>query len=92
MSLITCIFALFLTLIIPVAASVWVAARNKSAKAVLFCAACFIVFQLLLRIPAMQYILPMSADYVLFKASNPATHLVLLALSAGVFEECGRYM
>lgn len=92
MALASCVFALFTGLILPFAASIAAAVKNRSAKPVLLGAACFFVFQMLLRLPILQYLLPMNAYYVLFQAANPVTHMVLLALSAGVFEEFGRYI
>ena len=90
MTLLACLFALFCSLLLPLGAGAFLALRTKRAAPVLLGAACFTVFQLLTRIPLLQVVLPRSAAYALFQASHPTAYLLLLCLSAGVFEECGR--
>ena len=90
MTLLACLFALFCSLLLPLGAGTFLALRTKKAAPVLLGAACFTVFQLLTRIPLLQVVLPRSAAYALFQASHPTAYLLLLCLSAGVFEECGR--
>lgn len=85
-------FALFAALAVPLAAGSILAIRKKAGKAVLLGAACFLTFQVLTRLPLLQVVLPQSAGFVLFQSTHPLLYLSLLALSAGVFEECGRYL
>ena len=92
MTLTACLFALFCSLLLPLGAGVYLALRTKRAAPVLLGAACFTVFQLLTRIPLLQFVLPKWAGYVLFESAQPVWYLLLLSLSAGVFEECGRYL
>lgn len=54
-------------------------------------AACFIVSQVLLRIPLLQY-LQQSTDFMLVYTLNPLLIGILIALSAGVFEEGFRFL
>ena len=92
MTLTACLFALFCSLLLPLGAGAYLALRTKRAAPVLLGAACFTVFQLLTRIPLLQFVLPKWAGYVLFESAQPVWYLLLLSLSAGVFEECGRYL
>lgn len=86
------LFALTSAVILPVAAAVFMALRYKHIKAVLFGAACFIVFQVLTRIPLLQVVLPRWTEYILFQFSRPVLYLIFLSLTAGLFEEIGRYI
>jgi uncharacterized membrane protein YhfC len=92
MTLTACLFALFCSLLLPAGAGTYLALRTKKAAPVLLGAACFTVFQLLTRLPLLQLVLPRWAGYVLFQSEHPVWYLLLLSLSAGVFEECGRYL
>jgi uncharacterized membrane protein YhfC len=92
MTLTACLFALLCSLLLPVGAGIYLALRTKTALPVLLGAACFTVFQLFTRIPLLQFVLPRSAEYALFQTQHPTAYLLLLCLSAGVFEECGRYV
>lgn len=52
----------------------------------------FVVSQVLLRIPLLQYLGSHSISYVMFQATQPILFSILLGLSAGVFEEVARYV
>ena len=54
-------------------------------------AVCFIVSQPLLRLPILQY-LQSSTDFMLAYTLNPMLFGILIALSAGVFEESFRFL
>jgi uncharacterized membrane protein YhfC len=58
----------------------------------LFGAAIFFVFQLLTRVPALQLLQPIVAPYLRTSDVLLWTWFVFQALSAGVFEEVGRYV
>lgn len=86
------IFALAAALVLPVAAAVIMSRRVGTARPVLLGALTFFVFQGLLRIPLLQVVLPLWDRYVLFQFTRPVAFLVFLSLSAGIFEEVGRYL
>lgn len=86
------LFALTSAVILPVAAAVFMALRYKHIRAVLMGAACFIVFQVLTRIPLLQVVLPRWTEYILFQFSRPVLYLIFLSLTAGLFEEIGRFI
>ncbi|WP_438788646.1 YhfC family glutamic-type intramembrane protease [Enterococcus sp. DIV0756] len=58
-------------------------------KPLLIGVACFVVSQILIRIPLLQ-LLAMNDGFRLFEGTQPFLYGILLAFSAGVFEETGR--
>ena len=52
----------------------------------------FVVSQVLLRIPLMQYIGQNSASYSMFSVTQPVLFSIVIGLSAGVFEELARFI
>ena len=52
----------------------------------------FLVFQVFTRIPLLQLVLPNQVWFILFTYEHPILYLFLLSLSAGLFEEIGRYL
>jgi uncharacterized membrane protein YhfC len=84
--------SLLLSLVLPVVAAVVLHKKLRFAwKSVLVGALVFLVFQILTRIPLLGY-LQQNRWYQAFSMSYPITALLLVALSAGLFEEIGRYV
>lgn len=84
--------SLLLSLVLPVVAAVVLHKKLRFAwKSVLVGALVFLVFQILTRIPLLGY-LQQNLWYQAFSMSYPITALLLVALSAGLFEEIGRYV
>jgi len=52
----------------------------------------FVVSQVLLRIPLMQYMGQNSAAYSMFSVTQPVLFSIVVGLSAGVFEELARFV
>lgn len=92
MSIIPNIFLVFAALLLPVAACVFVSVRLRTAKPVLLGAACFFIFQVCTRLPLIQLVLPRLAGFTAFAALYPVSYMALISLSAGIFEEFGRYI
>ena len=86
------VFAILATVALPLLASLIMAVRYKKHKPVLLGAACFIVFQMLIRIPMLQILLPKWTEFIHFQLSQPFLYLVFLSVTAGLFEEIGRYI
>ena len=80
------------TLVLPIRLMIFCLTRAKAAKAVILGVACFVISQELLRIPMLNHLLGKSASYIVFQYEHPVLHLVFLSVSAGVFEECGRWV
>lgn len=86
------LFALVAALVLPLGAALYLSRRLGTVKPVLLGALTFFVFQGLLRIPLLQFVLPRSTAYTLFQFTRPGLFLVFLSLTAGLFEEIGRYL
>lgn len=76
----------------PLAAGIIAGIRLGSPKAPLCGALCFFVFQLATRIPLLSYLGAWSAPWMVFQRESPVLYILVLALSAGLFEELGRYV
>lgn len=85
------VFCILITLVMPVLLTVVICVRIKTATPALLGASCFLVSQVFTRLPLLQYVLPKNAGYVIFQIKYPLCYILMLALSAGVFEECGRW-
>ncbi len=84
-SALVCLFA-------PTAlAVIMIKKRGAKLRAFLLGAAVFAVFQLLTRIPLLGW-LQTTAWFMLFTMTQPVIFMLLLAFTAGLFEECGRWV
>jgi len=84
--------SLLLSVMFPLVVAIVVHRRLRSAwKSVLVGTLVFLVFQILTRIPLLGY-LQQNLWYQAFSATYPLIAGFLLALSAGLFEEIGRYV
>ncbi len=52
----------------------------------------FVVSQVMLRIPLLEYLSEHSAAFIMFSVTNPVLFVIILGLSAGVFEELARFV
>ena len=86
------LFSLFVALVLPLGAALILSRKYSSFRPVLLGALTFIIFQVLTRIPLIQVVLPRYAWYAIFTATQPLLYLLLLSLTAGIFEELGRYI
>lgn len=84
-------FNILVALALPVAVLIWLAVRRRALVwPFLSGALTFIVTQMLLRVPLLSW-LGTTAWFTAFTMVQPVVYSLLLGLSAGVFEECGRY-
>ncbi len=84
--------SLLLSLVLPVVVAVVLHKKLRFVwKSVLVGALVFLVFQILTSIPLLGY-LQYNLWYQAFSMSYPIIALLLVALSAGLFEEIGRYV
>ena len=72
-------------------ALVMIVKYKASWKAFALGAAVFAIFQLFTRIPILAF-LQNDAGFILFTQTSTVLYMILLALSAGVFEEAGRFL
>ena len=64
----------------------------KLSKPLFFGVSCFLVFQVFTRIPLLQLVLANQVWYIVFTFKYPLLFIFLLSLSAGIFEEGGRFI
>ena len=87
------IINLLLSMSLPLGLAFLLVFRDKRrAKALLLGIITFLIFQVFTRIPLLQIVLPNQVWYILFTYEQPLLYLFLLSLSAGLFEEIGRYL
>lgn len=92
MKLFSSLFAIIISLVVPICTAIWLSAKKKgSLKPILLGAATFFVFQILLRLPALQ-LLGKTIWFSIFSATQPILYALLLAGTAALFEEGGRYL
>lgn len=88
-----CIFTVITSLIVPIFCAVYVSIKYENTwQAVLAGCLTFIVFQLCIRIPMIQVVLPKTAWYTLISVTNPICYALFLGVTAGLAEELGRYI
>lgn len=75
--------------LLPVGFLVGALIKREYLKPLLLGVACFVVSQVLIRIPLLQ-LLSTNSTFRLFEGTQPLLYGLLLALSAGLFEETGR--
>lgn len=92
MKILSIIIFLTICLILPIASSILICKKYKAnLNAVLIGALIFIFFQLLTRIPLLNYLYTQSW-FLNFTVTNPLIYGFFLATTAGLFEEIGRFI
>ena len=87
------IFSAVICFVMPVAFLIYFAASKKNLlKPYLLGALTFTVFQLILRIPLLQYVLPNMNWYWTMSNVNPVLYILFLGITAALFENIGRYI
>ena len=85
-------FSTIITLIIPIVISIYcIFSKNKILKSFVVGILVFFISQIILRIPIISYILPNQIWYMKLSL-NPYLYGIFLGLTAGIFEEIGRYI
>lgn len=86
-------FTLLVSLLLPLFISIFLIIRSKSYfKPIIVGVLTFLIFQVFTRIYILQVILPTQVWYILFTYDYPILYAFLLSLTAGLFEEIGRYI
>jgi len=86
-------FTLLISLLLPLFVSIYLIIRSKSYfKPIIVGVLTFLIFQVFTRIYILQVILPTQVWYILFTYQYPILYAFLLSLTAGLFEEIGRYI
>lgn len=86
-------YTLLVSLLLPLFISIYLIIRSKSYfKPIIVGVLTFLIFQVFTRIYILQVILPTQVWYILFTYEYPIVYAFLLSLTAGLFEEIGRYI
>lgn len=86
-------FTLLVSLLLPLFISIYLIIRSKLYfKPIIVGVLTFLIFQVFTRIYILQVILPTQVWYILFTYDYPILYAFLLSLTAGLFEEIGRYI
>lgn len=92
MSIFSIVVALFICLCLPaILAVIMIVRRKASWKAFVLGIAVFSVFQIFTRIPILGA-LQNTAWFTLFSQTNTVAYILILAFTAGLFEEGGRFI
>ncbi len=87
------IFTIFAAVVLPVGLAIFACTRKKGYWMPLVAGVCcFVVFQMLTRLPLLQYVLPNCSWFVAMAMAQPILYVLFLALTAALFEELGRYL
>lgn len=85
------IFSICMSIGIPLLAFIY-ASMKKRYLPFIFGVLAFVISQVLLRIPLLQFLETHSSAYLMFRTTQPVLFAILLSLSAGVFEELARFI
>lgn len=85
------IFALFISIGLPLVALLYAVFTKRYIPFILGMLA-FIVAQLFIRLPLLEYLQIHSTTYLMMSMRQPVLFAVVIGLSAGVFEELGRFI
>jgi len=93
MNTIAYIFSLLVSIGLPILISIFLIIKSKSFfKPVFIGVLTFLIFQVFTRVYLVQEVLPTQVWYILFTYQYPILYVFLLSFTAGLFEECGRYI
>lgn len=85
------IFAICIGIGLPLGGFIYAVFKKRYIPFVLGVLA-FIVSQVLIRIPLLDYLQAHSSSYAMFSVTNPLLFVTIIGLSAGVFEEVARFI
>ena len=83
------VFILFITVGVPVAGCVYAIYKRRFIPFLLGVLA-FVISQMLIRIPLLEYLAAESSSYLMWSVKYPVSFVIFLAFSPGIFEELAR--
>lgn len=93
MKIISTLFAMLVGIILPFGTAIWLSIKKKGyMKPVLLGALTFFVFQIITRVPLLQFVLPDMMWYVILSRTQPVLYALFLGGTAALFEEGGRWI
>ncbi len=92
LSLALCI-SIAVVVVLPIVLALLLCRKKKKLwKPLLAGALCFTVFQILLRMPLLEYVIQKQSWYIIMSVTQPYLNVIFLSLSAALFEEIGRFL
>lgn len=85
------IFVLFVTVGVPIFGCFYAIYKRRFIPFILGVLA-FVVSQILIRIPLLEYLVAESSTYLMWSVEYPVFFVIFLAFSAGIFEEGARWI
>ena len=85
------IFVLFVTVGVPIFACVYAIYKRRFMPFILGVLA-FVISQILIRIPLLEYLAAKSSTYLMWSVEYPVFFVIFLAFTAGIFEESARWI
>lgn len=85
------IFAIIISVGLPIFAFLY-AWKKKRYIPFLLGVLAFVVSQMLLRLPLLEFLQKNSTDFIFFSMTQPILFAILLGLTAGIFEETARFI
>ncbi|MGI5985861.1 MAG: YhfC family intramembrane metalloprotease [Clostridiales bacterium] len=89
----SCVFSVICSVILPIGMAVLFCVRNKNSwKPILFGALTFVVFQVFIRIPILEYAMSETEWFIIMSSTQPFLYALFLGSTAGLVEEGGRFL
>lgn len=86
-------FSLFISIGLPILISIFLIIKSRTYfKPIVIGVLTFLIFQVFTRVYVLQEFLPTQVWYILFTYQYPTLYIFLLSFTAGLFEECGRFI
>lgn len=86
-------FSLFISIGLPILISIFLIIKSRTYfKPIAIGVLTFLIFQVFTRVYVLQEFLPTQVWYILFTYQYPTLYIFLLSFTAGLFEECGRFI
>lgn len=93
MNIVSSLFTILCALVLPIGAAIYLCVRRQGIwKPLLFGALTFVLFQVLIRIPIIQSVLPNTEWFLTMSYTQPVVHAIFLGVTAALVEEFGRYV
>lgn len=91
--MISCVFAVVVSIALPMGAAIYLVSKKKGyLKPVLLGALTFVVFQMIIRVPILQGVLPNMQWFILMTSSQSLLTALFLGGTAALAEIGGRYL
>ncbi|NLH01416.1 MAG: YhfC family intramembrane metalloprotease [Clostridiales bacterium] len=89
----SCIFTVICALVLHVSAAIALCVRKKQNwNPILLGALTFVFFQVFMRLPIIQILLPKYSWYIVMSSAQPVLYALFLGSTAALFENGGRYL